>query len=61
MSKMNDLAYDIEQLYVEGHSAKSIAKILGCPVELVLGWIEDIGVADLLQEDEFSPFQTSNS
>ena len=61
MSKMNDLAYDIEQMYIEGLSAKSIARILECPIEIVLAWIEDQSVADLPQEDELSPFNTVNS
>jgi hypothetical protein len=60
MSKMADLAYDMEQLYIDGHSAKSIAKILDCPIEQVLGFLEDIGVADSPQEDA-SPYATINS
>jgi DNA-directed RNA polymerase specialized sigma24 family protein len=44
MSKMAELAYDIEQLYIEGMSARQIANELDCPVELVLGWIEGQGV-----------------
>jgi hypothetical protein len=60
MSKMADLAYDIEQLYIDGLSAKSIAKTLDCPIEQVLGFLEDIGVADAPQED-FDPFETINS
>jgi hypothetical protein len=59
MSKMADLAYDIEQLYIDGLSAKSISKMLNCPIEQVLGFLEDIGVAD--SQDEFDPFQTINS
>ena len=37
MSKMADLSYDIQELYIEGHSAKVIAVMLDCPIELVLG------------------------
>jgi len=59
MSKMADLAYDIEQLYIDGFSAKRIAQVLNCPIEQVLGFLEDIGVAD--SQDEFDPFQTINS
>jgi hypothetical protein len=43
MSKMADLAYDIEQLYIEGKSANAIARELNCPIELVKGWIEGNG------------------
>lgn len=55
---MSDLAYDIEQLYIEGHSAKMIARMLDCPVELVLGAIQEMGVSD---SEEYSPFDTINS
>ena len=51
MSKMSELAYDIEQLYIEGLNARYIAKELGCPVEMVLTWIESQSVADTQQED----------
>jgi len=60
MSKMADLAWDIEQLYIEGLSAKKIAKELGCPVSVVEDWIKYIGVADTPQED-ISPYETINS
>jgi hypothetical protein len=60
MSKMADLSYDIQELYIEGHSAKVIATMLECPIELVLGELEEMGVADSPQ-DEFSPFETMNS
>ena len=35
MSKMSELAYDIEQLYIEGCHPTKIAKILGCPLSTV--------------------------
>jgi len=60
MSKMADLSYDIQELYIEGHSAKTIAALLDCPVEQVLGALEDMGVADAPQED-FSPYVSMNS
>ena len=57
MSGIKDLAYDIEQLYIEGMSARMIALTLDCPIEQVLGFIQDIGVADTPQEDEiYSPY-----
>jgi len=75
MSKMAELSYDIEQLYIEGHSAKVIAIMLECPVELVLGALEEMGVADAdtskpgkpwtfaeeWNEEEYDPFNTLNS
>jgi hypothetical protein len=60
MSTLKDLAYDIEQLYIEGLSAKSIAQTLDCPIEMVLGFLEELGVADSPQEDA-SPYATINS
>lgn len=44
MSKMAELAYDIEQLYIEGLNAGQIARQLNCPKELVLDWIADQGI-----------------
>ena len=43
MSKMAELAYDIEQLYIEGLNAGQIARQLECPKELVLAWIAEQG------------------
>lgn len=60
MSKMADLSYDIQELYIEGHSAKMIAALLDCPIEIVLGALEDMGVADTPQED-YSPYVSMNS
>ena len=52
MSKMNDLAYDIEQLYIDGLSAKQIAAELDCPVEMVLGAIAEMGVDDMAESTQ---------
>lgn len=41
MSKVAELAYDIEQLYIEGYSPKSIAMQLECPLTMVYDWLED--------------------
>ena len=59
MSKMADLSYDIQELYIEGHSAKVIAVMLDCPVEIVLAELENMGVADAPQE--YDPYNTLNS
>ena len=56
MSKMAELAYDIEQLYIEGFSPKSIAVQLECPLELVYDWLEATNVAETPQEEEYSPY-----
>lgn len=63
MSKMAELAYDIEQLYIEGYSPKSIALMLECPIDTVYEWIEEVGVGGGIEAspDDYSPFDTINS
>ena len=56
MSKMADLAYDIETMYIDGLSAKRIAQMLDCPIETVLGQLAEMGVADVPQEEPYSPY-----
>jgi len=56
MSKLDELAYDIEQLYIEGYKPTTIAAQLGCPVSMVYDWLASIGVADLPQEEPYSPY-----
>ena len=60
MSKVAELAYDIEQLYIEGMSARMIALTLDCPVEMVLNALEEMNVEDVAetpQEEEiYSPY-----
>lgn len=58
MSKMADLEYDIQELYIEGHSARVIAQLLDCPLELVLQSLVMMGVDD---REELSPYATVNS
>jgi hypothetical protein len=40
MSRMAELAYDIEELYIEGYSPKTISALLSCPIEIVYAWLE---------------------
>lgn len=61
MSKVAELAYDIEQLYIEGYGPKSIAVQLGCPLEIVYNWIEGNGCSVDPLTDDLSPFETINS
>ncbi len=73
MSKIAELAYDIQELYIEGHNPRMIAVMLECPIEMVYDWIEDqsltVDEEDTSIEfpdaypfaDELSPFATSNS
>lgn len=71
MSKMAELSYDIEQLYIEGLNAGQIARELNCPKELVLDWIAsqslkpfdewDVDAQERLIQDLYSPHNTVNS
>lgn len=58
MTKVAELAYDIEQLYIEGMSPKQIARTLGCPLEMVYDWIESEGLG---ADEELDPYNTINS
>ena len=51
MSMMKDLAYDIEQLYIEGFNSRAIAEELGCPLEIVLGALKEMNVQDSPAKD----------
>jgi hypothetical protein len=59
MSEIKNFVYDVEQLYIEGYSAKSIAVMLEVPYELVLDTLDSWSVAD--SEDDLSPYETINS
>jgi transposase len=70
MSKLAELAYDIEQLYIEGYSPKSIAVQLECPLSVVYDWLEATNVSDSkadaaewdeIEADDFNPYDTINS
>ena len=59
MSAMKDLAYDIQELYIEGFNSRAIAEELNCPIEIVLGALAEMSVED--SPEDFSPFDTVNS
>ena len=59
MSKVPELAYDIEQLYIEGYSPRSIAIQLDCALEMVYDWLESNSIE--AGEEECSPYATINS
>ncbi len=71
MSKMAELAYDIEQLYIEGLHPTKIAKQLGVPLSMVYDWLEGESLKPFDQwtekaqkrliKDIYSPFCTVNS
>ena len=52
MSAMSELAYDIEQMYIEGYSPKTISVLLDCPIETVYDWLESQSL-DKEYEDEY--------
>ena len=58
MSVMSEVAYDIEQLYIEGQHPTKIARTLGIPLSMVYDWLEEVGVSE---DEEFSPHGTVNS
>jgi hypothetical protein len=63
MSKVSELAYDIEQLYIEGMSARQIANELDCPIKMVLTALEEMNVEDVAEQPQegYDPFETVNS
>ena len=60
MSKMSELSYDIEQMYIEGYKAKSIAVQLNVPYEVVLECLDSWSVGDVADtpqdEEVYSPY-----
>ena len=58
MSMLKEVAYDIEQLYIEGNSPQRIGVTLGIPLSLVYDWLEDTNVEE---GEEYSPHGTINS
>ena len=59
MSVMSELAYDIEQMYIEGYRPTTIAGLLGCDLSLVYDWIETNGLS--AEETSYDPYDTVNS
>ena len=59
MSKVAELAYDIQELFIEGMGAKQIAAELNCPIEMVLATLETFGVDEC--DTDYDPFDTINS
>jgi hypothetical protein len=58
MSKINDLTYDIQEMYIEGFRASTISAMLECPIEMVYQVLESFGVEDNTSTD---PYDTVNS
>jgi hypothetical protein len=57
MSKLKDLTYDIETLFIDGKSPREISEELGCPLGIVKGCLEGFGVDVRDLDDEiYSPY-----
>ena len=62
MSKMAELDYDIQEMFIDGHDARTIARILDCPLKDVLATLDSFGVkqediVDVPEVDEiYSPY-----
>ena len=59
MSVMKNLAYDIQELYIEGFNSRAIAAELNCPIEIVLGALAEMSVEDVAetpQDEPYSPY-----
>lgn len=56
MSKMAELALDIEELLNEGISPKMVAAILEAPIEMVYGVIEQLEYQELEKHYEFMSY-----
>lgn len=55
MSKMAELAYDIQELYIEGFNSRAIAAELNCPIEIVLGALAEMSVEDVAEKPQDEP------
>ena len=52
MSKMSDLDYSIQELYIEGFGSQAIAQELDCPLHFVLDCLADMGVGDVAEKQQ---------
>lgn len=55
MSKMKDLSWDIEQLWIDGHSVAEISDQLNCSEQLVLDWLTEQNLVE--PEDDFDDYE----
>ena len=56
MSKMKDLTYDIEAMFIDGESPSEIARQLDIPLSLVKNTLESFGVDSRDIEEVYSPY-----
>jgi hypothetical protein len=53
MSKLKDLSYDIEALFIDGETASAIAEQLNCPISLVKSTLKTFGVDERDIEEDY--------
>lgn len=58
MSKVSELFYEIQEMYIDGVSIQNISRILQCPIDMVYNWIES---NNLDIQEEYDPYETINS
>lgn len=56
MSKMSEIAYEIEELLTEGMSPKFIVATLRCPIEMVYDVIEQLESLQLEKQYEMMSY-----
>ena len=47
------LAYEIEQMYMDGFKPTTIAAIVGCSLETVYDWMEENHVEEARESDDY--------
>lgn len=64
MSAIKDMYYDIEAMFIEGHTASEIAKALNIDIEQVNDVLDDFGVEpedmDAADWDELEAFEADD-
>ena len=57
MSKMKDLEYDIESMFIDGETPSEIARQLDIPISLVKSTLKTFGVDTRdIEEEIYSPY-----
>ena len=59
MSRMSELDYDIQEMFIEGLNAREISKALEIPEYMVIDCLSNWSVAD--EQQDLSPYNTINS
>jgi hypothetical protein len=56
MSKIKDLAYDVETLFIDGHQPSQIALQLEIPLSIVQGFLKSFGVDERDMEEDLGDY-----